>query len=500
MGTSIALCHGVRDAASLAGLILDQLDEGVVVLEAGGVVAQASRPFLALLEIEEDEVVGSDVNDLWRRIGARWADGRAVERGVGSIALERARAIGPMLVRLRSGAGEELICEERGIPLLNGRGELEGAVVTVRDVTALSRRTAALDRAYRQLTVLHTRLLRRGRARALAEAATTTALAVNNVLNAIGLGVRLQMERPSRERLDWLLRTVAEGAGLVERFQELTATRPSPAVASAPKVVQQAIELLRPDLLASAIDRPLQIDARIEPSAEVRVDERALLEAVCALLAHAGETAARGARVLVETRAADVGALIRVSFPRSRAADDEGVSEVVRAAIEGAGGRYSLRAGDSSFEAAIELPAASAGAPPKEEARAAGPRARRVLVVDDDEGNRSTLVELLGLHGYLAEGAATGAEAIERARGAGFDAALVDLALPDVGGWEVARSLRQGRRDMRIVIVTGWEASAARPPERGLVDEVFHKPVDIAALLRLLGEPDAGVAEDARGA
>ena len=496
-GTRVAPIGGVHDAASLAGLILDHLDEGVVVIEPDGTVARVTRPILRMLGHDAALLVAGDIRELWRRFTGRWADGRAIEEDVGRMALARRRAIGPLLIHLRSSVGEELTCEVTGIPLFDARGVLDGAVVTLRDVTALARRTAALDRAYRELTELHARLLRQGRDRAIGEAATATALGMNNLLNALGLGLRMQFERPSPERLNALLRIVEEGGLLMARFQTLVVERPSPGAAQVDLVVRQAIELVRPDLLGAAIDRPMQLDIQLSPAPPARIEERALREAVCALLVHARDSAARDASVLVETSATDGGARIRIAFPRAQRSDDEGVASMVRAAVDGAGGRFELRASATSFEAVIELQGTAAHVPAQTRAPSVVTRVERVLVVDDEESNRSMLVELLSLHGFVAEGAATGAEAIERARTTRFDAALVDLALPDIGGWEVVRRLRAEKRDMRIALVTGWETSSARPPERDLVDEVFHKPVDIAALLRLLGEGDSG--DEARG-
>ncbi len=114
-----------------------------------------------------------------------------------------------------------------------------------------------------------------------------------------------------------------------------------------------------------------------------------------------------------------------------------------------------------------------------------------MLVVDDEAGNREALSELLELSGFAVDAAASSAEALAAAGQHAYDAALVDLAMPDMNGWELARRLRalarqhEGRPPLRIALVTGWDAAAAEQPP-GLVDAVFGKPIDLPAIVAFL--------------
>jgi DNA-binding LytR/AlgR family response regulator len=59
--------------------------------------------------------------------------------------------------------------------------------------------------------------------------------------------------------------------------------------------------------------------------------------------------------------------------------------------------------------------------------------------------------------------------------------------MPDMNGVELAERLRARDPGLRIALVTGWEPSAldsAAAP--GLIDAVFHKPIDLPAILRFL--------------
>jgi CheY-like chemotaxis protein len=87
-----------------------------------------------------------------------------------------------------------------------------------------------------------------------------------------------------------------------------------------------------------------------------------------------------------------------------------------------------------------------------------------VLVVDDQPDLVESTVALLELHGFRAVGATGGREAIEAAAADPPSVALLDLAMPEVDGFEVARRLGSqspGRRPL-LVAVTGLEADTDR--------------------------------------
>jgi CheY-like chemotaxis protein/nitrogen-specific signal transduction histidine kinase len=118
----------------------------------------------------------------------------------------------------------------------------------------------------------------------------------------------------------------------------------------------------------------------------------------------------------------------------------------------------------------VRLPAAPAevasGLPADLQADAAAPgRALRVLVVDDQRDAADALAQLLRLEGHDTDVAYDGAQALERAHGRRPDLVLLDLGMPGVDGFEVARRLRdefRGGPRMQIVAVTGWGQDADR--------------------------------------
>ena len=114
---------------------------------------------------------------------------------------------------------------------------------------------------------------------------------------------------------------------------------------------------------------------------------------------------------------------------------------------------------------------------------------RRVLVVDDNVASARSLERLLGLEGHEASVVHDGPSAIEAVNKRGFDVLLMDIGLPGMSGYEVARLLRQ-RPELDatlLVAVTGYaEDEARRLSRESGFDHHMVKPVDPEAILALL--------------
>lgn len=76
-----------------------------------------------------------------------------------------------------------------------------------------------------------------------------------------------------------------------------------------------------------------------------------------------------------------------------------------------------------------------------------------VLIVDDFADNREMYAEYLRFAGFRVEEAASGQEALERAHANPPDAAIMDLSLPEMDGWEATRRLKLDERTKHIPIV-----------------------------------------------
>lgn len=80
----------------------------------------------------------------------------------------------------------------------------------------------------------------------------------------------------------------------------------------------------------------------------------------------------------------------------------------------------------------------------------------RILVADADESVRRAAHQILGREGATVETAHTGHEALALARLAPYSAALADIRLPDLDGYEVFRRLREVRPGLPVVLMTGF--------------------------------------------
>jgi CheY-like chemotaxis protein len=87
-------------------------------------------------------------------------------------------------------------------------------------------------------------------------------------------------------------------------------------------------------------------------------------------------------------------------------------------------------------------------------------RPLRVLVVDDEPDTVRSTCDLLTLHGFTTDGATSGERALSLASADPPDVALIDLSMPVVDGFEVARRLRALRlpRTPLLIAVTGHSA------------------------------------------
>lgn len=81
-------------------------------------------------------------------------------------------------------------------------------------------------------------------------------------------------------------------------------------------------------------------------------------------------------------------------------------------------------------------------------------RISKLLIVDDEPQVRRTLRTVLVAQGFEVSDASTGEEALERLRAQPFDAVLLDLTMPGMGGLETCRSIRASS-DVPIIVISG---------------------------------------------
>src|SRR6185369_16874908 len=142
---------------------------------------------------------------------------------------------------------------------------------------------------------------------------------------------------------------------------------------------------------------------------------------------------------------------------------------------------------------AVRIPLASGRAEPQ--AQATLPRLerrrRRIVVVEDNPDIRETLRMLLDLWGHEVTMASDGRSGVERVLQERPDVALIDVGLPGMSGYDVARAIRASmpNGEIRLIAVTGY----GQPTDRELAlqagfDTHLLKPIAPTVLERLLAQ------------
>jgi DNA-binding response OmpR family regulator len=114
-------------------------------------------------------------------------------------------------------------------------------------------------------------------------------------------------------------------------------------------------------------------------------------------------------------------------------------------------------------------------------------RPLRVLVADDERDTADTLYQILYFEGHDVRTAYDGAEALRVAREFQPDVVILDIGMPQLTGYDVARALRARYSGVVLIAVTAWKASTDKIfAEQAGFDHHFGKPCDPRAIVELL--------------
>ena len=274
--------------------------------------------------------------------------------------------------------------------------------------------------------------------------------------------------------------------------------------------VSHAVETVRPTLRAQGheltIDipeRPIWLDA----------DEVRLTQILSNLLNNAAQyTAPRGKVAIqatqledeVEIRVIDTGLGIapealprvfdmftQVGPPELRAPSSLGIGlRLVKGLVEMHGGRIEARS-DGVGRGSVFVVRLPVGKGPGAERREASPPSqganpsRRILIVDDNADAAASIAVLLSFDGHHTRVAADGRAALEAIAAETPDIVFLDIGMPGMDGYEVARRIRRQSHLARVKLValTGWGQAADRKQAREAgFDRHLTKPVEPAAL------------------
>ena len=377
------------------------------------------------------------------------------------------------------------------------------------------------------------RIIRSERLRALGEMAGGVAHDFNNVL-AVVVGraqlLQRQIDAPDLRRQLQIIEHVAQdGAQTVRRIQEfarMRRTRPWQHV-DVTEVVREVVEATRPhwsDLAqARAVTYAMRLD--LAPVPPVAGDPAELRETFLNLLFNALDampqggsltfsTRVEGDRVVCVVQDTGVGMSEAVRqrcfepFFTTKAEHGTGLGlSIAYGIVTRHGGEIEVwsRPGEGSrFTVRLPVGAEMPSPPPEPPAPRAG-RSARILVVEDEPAVREVLVDVLEGQGHEVVACADGTAALTHVDGPAFDLALVDLSMPGLSGWEVAKGLRAAQPNVPIALVTGWgdQIDFAEARTRG-IDYLMAKPFNVDDMTRLvagvLAHEPSDTGRPARGA
>jgi PAS domain S-box-containing protein len=282
-------------------------------------------------------------------------------------------------------------------------------------------------------------------------------------------------------------------------------------------VIGHAVEMSRPHI--EAAHHKLSITFPDAPT-DLVADAARLAQVFSNLLNNAAKYTRRGGRIDVAVEAAPdelvvrvrdngtgiapemlgkvFGLFTQVTQPEERRQGGLGIGlSLVEGLVRLHGGRVQAHSAgvDQGSEFTVRLPRppadrAGAGARPAASAAPAeaGHQGRRLLVVDDNEDAANTVADLLQMSGNEVVIANDGASAVQRAAEFRPDVVLLDIGLPDINGYEVARRIRklEGVRQPILIALTGWgqQQDKDAAAQAGF-DHHWTKPVDPVRLQEL---------------
>ena len=348
---------------------------------------------------------------------------------------------------------------------------------------------------------------------------------LRNPLTPIGtsseLLSRLVGEDPrARLAIDVIKRQVAQLARLVDDLLDIArVTQGRIQLRVRPidlgSIIANAVEMVEPQLrakqhrasIATSSFQPIYIEG----------DPARLVQCVVNVLSNAAKYTNSGGEVRIHTRVEDSTAVIEVSdtgvgiapellphvfelFVQSERSLDRsqgglGIGlAVVKRLVEMHGGTITAHSpgmgSGSTFQ--IRLPRITYSGTERHDATAPPTVPRRVLIVDDNVDAANSLAMLLAFQGHETHVAHRGKEVLERIGSFKPDVALLDIGLPEMDGYELAKRLRAMPElpDLRLVALTGYGQADDR--DRAIAagfDDHLVKPADLLALERILAGP-----------
>ncbi len=504
--------EGLRAASRGWQATFDAIGDGICLLTSEDTVARCNGAFATLLGSAPADLVGRPWAEVWRRLGGGDEPSPTAQ-------VERSRRRETLDLQ-RDGGWFRVLVD----PVLEGPA-LTGLVCIVADVTI--ERQAAEVRAALFAREQEAREEAEASNRAKDEFLAMLGHELRNPLDVIGTAVRVLDARPAapdpettRRARGVLARQVRQLGRLVDDLLDVgRVTTGKIRLAPVPVNLADAVERCIAGLMPEGAAPQHRLTVRAEPT-WVEADQTRVEQIVMNLLSNAVKYTAPGGAI--EITVVGDGGTARLSVRDTgvgmspymlervfdlffqgertleRAEGGLGIGlTLVRRLAELHGGRVAAESPGQGrgSTVTVELPQIAPPAAAGEISATAAPGPRRILIVEDSRDSRDMLRFLLEHAGHEVHEAADGPSGVEAILTVRPDIALVDVGLPGLDGFEVARRVRADARgrEVRLVALTGYglPEDHRRSQEAGF-DAHLVKPVDPARLVAVIATTAAG--------
>ncbi|HHD12033.1 MAG TPA: response regulator [Deltaproteobacteria bacterium] len=110
----------------------------------------------------------------------------------------------------------------------------------------------------------------------------------------------------------------------------------------------------------------------------------------------------------------------------------------------------------------------------------AQPLKKKILIVDDEESVGIGMTEILKDAGFMAKYVTDGMKAVEEVAKEHYDLVFMDIVMPEVNGLEAFRRIKQIKKNVRVVLFTGFYKDAEKiifeGIKEGMIEEFLRKP------------------------
>ncbi len=355
---------------------------------------------------------------------------------------------------------------------------------------------------------------------ALGELASGVAHDFNNTLAGILGRAQLMLRTNDPEKisrgLNIIIKCAEDGAKTVKRIQDFARQRRDHDFepVSIDQILFDVSEVTRPRWKdrAEASNIQISLDLQIRSKAKVMGDESELREVLVNMVLNAVDAMPSGGQLTLAAEDVEDSVVVSVGDTGTGMAPDVtsrifdpffttkgkagmglglavsfGIIRRHEGSVEvesevGAGTKFKIslpkaKVGEDSVLLEPERPKLLREKPNAIAARTFDHNQPKILVVDDEEGVRELLRDLLegeGFRVYLAPGSR---EALSLFEVHQFDGIFTDVGMPGMSGWELAHAIRQRNETIPIAVITGWgEAVGSNEQKEARVDWVIAKP------------------------